>query len=104
MAIFGQAQQCEEHDSACDHGGSTNHGSFKQKGCCEDTTVLIDSDKYASKKAVTITVESAYVFFPVTALAEGFNSFVISAHTHFLNYRPPLIKRDITLLIQSFLI
>lgn len=104
IAIFGRAQQCEEHDNACDHQESTNHGSLDHKGCCEDATVLIDSDKYASKKTETITVASAYVFFPVAILAQAFNSFVVSAHTHFLDYRPPLIKLDITLLIQSLLI
>lgn len=103
MAVFGQAQQCEEHDNACDHGG-TNQASINHKGCCEDTTLLIDSYEYASKKVETVTVESSYVFLPVVALVQEFNSFKGLVFNHFLHYRPPLIERDIIILVQTFLI
>ena len=104
VAIFGKAQSCEDHGNACDHGGSTNHTSINQKGCCEDATVLIDSDKYASKKTETITVESLYVFLPVAQLVQGFSSLKGLTFNHFLHYRPPLIERDIIILVQTFLI
>lgn len=104
MAVFGQAQQCEEHDNACDHGGKANHTSVNQKGCCEDATVLIDSDKYGSKKTETVIVESSYFFLPVARLVQEFSSLEGLAFNHFLHYRPPLIERDIIILVQTFLI
>ena len=103
MAVFGQAQQCQEHDNACDHGG-TNQTSINDKGCCEDTTLLLDSYKYPSKKVETVIVQNSFIFLPVADLVQEFNPFVGLTFNHFLHYRPPLIERDIIILVQTFLI
>ncbi|MBS1554114.1 MAG: hypothetical protein JSU09_04245 [Bacteroidetes bacterium] len=105
MSIFGAAQQCEEHDNACDHRGSTSHTSINHKGCCEDATFKIDSDQYTYEPSDKISVESyQYIFLPVADVAPEFNPIVSLADTHFLHYKPPIIERDIHILVQSFLI
>lgn len=105
MAIFGQAKQCQEHDNACDHQGSANDTSINHKGCCEDASFKIDSDKYTFKVTDKITVDrSQYIFLPVVNLVQEVNPFVNLDRAHFSRYKPPLIERDITILVQTFLI
>lgn len=106
MAIFGHAQACEEHKRGCDHDADTlDDASVEQKGCCKDATVIIDSEKYSTKVSETVTVKSLTDALPlIVESVENLNSFVAVTYGHFLNYRPPLIKRDITLLVQTFLI
>lgn len=104
VAVFGQAKQCPEHDNACHYHGNTNHTSISHKGCCEDATFKIDSDKYTYKITDKITVDgSQYIFLPVAYLVQEVNPF-ISFDRHFSRYKPPLIERDITILVQTFLI
>ncbi|MEK6781135.1 MAG: hypothetical protein AABY93_05490 [Bacteroidota bacterium] len=105
MAIFGQAQQCQEHDNACDHQGSANHTSINHKGCCEDASFKIDSDKYTYKLTNKITVDgSQFTFLPIANLVREVNPFVSLNRAHFSHYKPPLIERNITILVQTFLI
>ncbi|NOS90851.1 MAG: hypothetical protein HOP30_02910 [Cyclobacteriaceae bacterium] len=105
VAIFGKAQPCAMHDRACDHNGNTNHSSIHHKGCCEDATFKIDSDKYLSKIAEKITVENAqFIFARSTDVVQEFTPGVGLTSSPFLNYKPPLIERDITILVHTFLI
>jgi hypothetical protein len=106
MAIFGHAQACEEHTRGCDHDADpSNHASVGHKGCCEEATVIIDSEKYSTKVSQTVTVKPLTDALPlIVESVENLNSFVAAARGHFFNYRPPLIERDITILVQTFLI
>jgi hypothetical protein len=102
LAIFGQAQKCEQHDNACDHGNKANHTSLNHKGCCEDTTLLIDSDKYRATEKVTVE-SPQFVCLPEISVGLEVSPDK-SQFSHFSLYKPPLIERDITLLVQTFLI
>ncbi|MBN8577914.1 MAG: hypothetical protein L6Q51_14425 [Cyclobacteriaceae bacterium] len=106
MAIFGHAQACEEHTRGCDHDGDpSDHTSVGHKGCCEDATVIIDSEKYSTKVSETITIKPLTDGLPlIIPSVEHLNSAVAVERGHFFNYRPPLIERDITILVQTFLI
>jgi hypothetical protein len=106
MAIFGHAQPCEEHTRGCDHDSATsNHESVGHKACCEDATVVVDSEKYSTKVSETVTVKSLSDALPmIVGPVENLKPFVALAHVRFFNYRPPLIERDITILVQTFLI
>jgi hypothetical protein len=105
MAVFGKAPACAGHNNVCHHDATNGHSSIHNTGCCEDATVLIDSDKYASKTTEKATVESApYIFIPITDLVQEINPYAGLARVHFSKYRPPSIERDITILVQTFLI
>jgi hypothetical protein len=102
ITVFGKAQSCKDHDNACDHGERTKQASLNHKGCCEDATLLIDSDKY--KTAERITVESPqFIYLPEVSLVLEVNPYK-SQFSQLSNYKPPLIERDITILVQTFLI
>jgi hypothetical protein len=102
MAIFGKAQPCEEHDNACHHDG-TKHTSIDPKGCCEDATVSIDGDAYKITEKVTVE-NSQFFFLSLANSVPEVNAYAGLTQAHFSRYRPPLIERDITILVQTFLI
>lgn len=106
MAISGHARACEEHTRGCDHDGDrSGHASVGHKGCCEDVTVIIDSEKYSTKVRETVTLKPLTdVLLLIIASVENLKSAVAAERRHFFNYRPPLIERDITILVQTFLI
>ena len=102
MAIFGQAEQCEQHDNACDRSDRFNHASLSHKGCCEDATLLIDSDKYRATGKITIE-SPQFIYLPEVSLVLEESTYE-NHFSNFSRYKPPIIKRDITLLVQAFLI
>jgi hypothetical protein len=102
VAIFGKAQACTEHNNACDHQENRAHSTLDHKGCCKDASVSIDSDKYSF--AQKVIVDGPQFIFLLAA--NPVQQFIISTleRVHFSTYRPPLIERDITVFVQSFLI
>ncbi len=107
MAIFGQAEACSTHEDACDAAGNMSHSHqvLNQKGCCEDTTLSFDAYKYISKITEKKTDErfESTSLPPVVAIRTP-NPFKGLAYAHFVKYKPPLINRDIAILIQTLLI
>ncbi|MDH4091760.1 MAG: hypothetical protein OEV74_16145 [Cyclobacteriaceae bacterium] len=105
VAINGKAKSCGEHDLSCDRDGNRSRMSFNHKGCCEDATLLFDSDKYFSKISEKITVENyQHISLPFVRLIERKNPTLSLGQIHSTKYKPPLIDRDITILAQTFLI
>ncbi|HEY4654324.1 MAG TPA: hypothetical protein VIH22_07410 [Cyclobacteriaceae bacterium] len=104
VAIFGKAQSCKT-DNNCDHGKRKNHTSLQQRGCCEDAMAIcmLDEYSYAAKEKITIEVTQSFLIPPVS-LIENANSCKAIDDIHHRSYKPPLIDRDITILIQTFLI
>jgi hypothetical protein len=104
VAFFGKAQPCRT-DNNCDHGRDRSHTSLEHKGCCEDATAIcmLDEFSYAAKEKITVEVSQSFIIPPVS-LIENEISYKAIANGHNRSYRPPLIDRDITLLIQTFLI
>lgn len=102
MAIFGKAQPCGEHDNACHHDG-TKRTSIDPKGCCEDATVSIDADDYRVTEKVTVE-NSQFFFLSLTNPVLEVNTYAGLKQAPFSKYRPPLIERDITILVQTFII
>ena len=75
------------------------------KGCCQDETKLIQLDAEISLPATTheFTPEQFAAVIQYCVL-NGLFSQEDKASSKYLNYRPPLLLRDIPVLIQSFLI
>ncbi|MEQ8682450.1 MAG: hypothetical protein RID25_21980 [Cyclobacteriaceae bacterium] len=107
IALFSGAEPCEmvaqkspcaseKHDSDCDH-------KITKKSCCEDHTVVMEG----SEELNIISSVSAPDFH-MTAILYAVVSFLFSDtavdHYTFNDYSPPLIERDIPVLVQSFLI
>lgn len=103
MTIFSQAQKCMRHGSGCDEGRNVGQ-TINQKSCCEDTTILIDSDRYLSKIHGSKIINSNQIAVQPVSIIQANLSIIDLSHTHYSNYKPPLIDQDITILVQTFLI
>jgi hypothetical protein len=108
IALFSGAEPCEmatqkspcatdKHDPDCEHQQVT------KKGCCEDQTVVIEGHE-----DLTQVTKVAVPDFQMIAVLYAVVSFLFSApavdYYSYNDYSPPLIERDIPVLVQSFLI
>lgn len=106
IAFFKDAKACEMMTKAppCakeDHHGGGEHEDAK--GCCEDRTHLIEGQDELKEVG---SVSLPNIQFVAVLYAVVFNYFALSDvenHT-FKKYSPPIIERDIPVLVQSFLI
>lgn len=103
IALFVKAQPCKmEMPKPC-HG---NKNQTKRNGCCEEESLLLKGkETTAELKTVTELTPSFNllgVILPVLySIIEIDSSDVSPRYAH---YKPPLVERDITLFVQSFLI
>ena len=105
MALFGQAQACSVQANGCYADLKGNNGSFHIKGCCEDKTLIIDADKFLSKVIGKIT-DKNYKITPLlpVSISQIENATDALVYAHFVKYKPPIIGRDITIIVQALLI
>ena len=75
------------------------------KGCCQDETesIQIDTELTLPATAHEITPEQFVAVIQYSVLNSLFVQ-EVETSTRYLNYRPPLLLRDIPVLVQSFLI
>ena len=75
------------------------------KGCCEDETeyVQLNSEISLPATALTITPDQFVAIIQYSVLC-GLLDQDVKTSNKYLNYRPPLLLRDIPVLVQSFLI
>lgn len=106
IAFFKNAPDCDMRAKgpACAMGDHQQEGDHEDtKGCCEDLTHLIEGqDEFKEVGAVSLPK----IQFVAVLYAVVFNYFALSDvrnHT-FKEYSPPIIERDIPVLVQSFLI
>ena len=80
-------------------------GMTIHKNCCTNKTIDISADFVADKTSSTnlIEVQKVVVCAFVEAFILGSNS-LNKLTVPYLNYMPPLLNRDIPVLIQSFLL
>ncbi len=111
IALFQQAKPCEmvtqptpcannKHGQECEHV----HVHTAKKGCCEDHFLQVEGQDELAQVAASVPmpdIQMVAVFYAVV-------SFLFDApavHTDsYKEYSPPLIERDIPVLVQSFLI
>lgn len=105
MALFGQAQACSVQVNGCYADLKGNLDSLHTKGCCEDKTVVIDAAKFLSKVTGKIADKSykkaPLVPVSISLIENATDAFV---YAHFVKYKPPIIGRDITIIVQALLI
>lgn len=86
----------------CKNESSTeNH--FRKKPCCENEYQSFDQETEFQLQIInsSVNLEFVTVFF-ITLADKAYTSEIDEAE--YLNYSPPLIERDIPVLVQSFLI
>jgi hypothetical protein len=103
IALFVKARPCKmEMPKSC-HGSKTQ---TKRNGCCEEESILLKGDETTAElKTVTELTPSfnlLNVILPVLYSLNEVDSF--SASPRYAHYKPPLVERDITVFVQSFLI
>ena len=83
---------------------SKSCSSASKKGCCEEKSIVFDGTEYqykASEQLTLLPVDFVTVSNPVVCTLD--HSFV-AFNPPFELYKPPLIERDVPVLVQSFLI
>lgn len=114
IRLFGKAKSCHEaeqaeHKPACPFHPKLQENSatstLDEKDCCTNqATYVVSGEKtseLASTKSAAHSVTLLYAILPVdkTPLPE-----ISYSSLHYLNYKPPLLNRDIPVLVQSFLL
>ncbi len=108
IVLFSTAEPCEmatkkstcaseKHDPDCDH-------EINKNGCCEDHTLIIEGRedlKVVSKVTLPDFQVAAFVIYTLVSYL-----FLepTTDYSSYKDYSPPLIERDIPVLVQSFLI
>jgi hypothetical protein len=115
FSLFGKAeschqevkkQHCTKHKKSC-HAAPSNQEKLSscKKDCCSNKTIIVESNDEARKlqslKLSQKQVEFVSVFVQVFFLVKTDLNKNIVPH---LNYIPPLLNKDIPVLIQSFLL
>lgn len=103
IALFVKAQPCKMDMPKSCHGSKAQ---TKRTGCCEEESILLKGkETTAELKTVTEltpTFNLISVILPVLYSINEVDSF--STSPQYAHYKPPLVDRDITILVQSFLI
>ena len=102
IALFGKAKPCKEVQKSC-HGAQ--HHS-KKNGCCEEESIVLKGKETTAEVKAAVEITSSFnlitVILPVLYSVINVDSFV--ATPRYAHYKPPLLERDITVFVQSFLI
>ena len=89
-------------DKGCKKEGSTEN-QIKKKPCCENEYRSLDLEDEFQPQVINSSVNLEFVAaFFITLIGKVYAA--ESDKAEYLNYSPPLIERDIPVLIQSFLI
>ncbi len=114
FSLIGKAKNCHElaQTSTCKHHKVSiqeeeeeDCDKTEKKDCCENRTATLDSDQDQQIQTIDFTLTKEVKQF-VTAYIYAFYQDKLTKKEviPFALYRPPLIKRDIPVLIQSFLL
>lgn len=110
LALFSRATPCEhalaDHEDApaCPFHKKSNQE--KEKNCCDDQQVIVEGQEHETTlSSFSPDLHPNFDFITAFALNLSENLFSTTGVNHkYHNYKPPLIRIDIPVLIQSFLI
>ena len=91
-------------DTSCNPAPRDNHDHrFQKKPCCENKFVEMDAEDATTNKVVVNSLTLDFlVTFSYTFLS--FDPFISDGDTRYLSYTPPILKQDLPVLFESFLI
>lgn len=106
-ALFVEASSC--HSKAvrkhCPHHPPAQKESEPKKGCCDTTTDFLQLD--GEQLATDCSIPSLEAPLMLAVLRVVSDVFILettnSKITHYLNYKPPLLVRDLPVSLQTFL-
>ena len=115
VSWLGKAKTCHEQAVAkpmkkCPHHqkmmqAQADGPSAKQKDCCENKTVYVHADQDVDVQPIEIFQDKQFQQFLFAYLSVFQSSHTVTSHDQaYYQYRPPLIARDIPVLVQSFLL
>ena len=103
IALFVKAQTCKEEVVKPCHGVDLHQ---KRAGCCEEKSLVVKGKVTNAEVVKPIQVSSSFyligIIAPVLYSIHAADP-AVSAIAY-KQYKPPLIERDVTVLVQSFLI
>ena len=109
-SFFGDAPNCLEkaglkNTKVCANHKTPSSPSFKKKSCCEDKLLHFQSDQDLNTQKTDFVISPQLQVF-LTAYVLVFTDWTsFKAETpRFSLYKPPLLRRDIPVLVQSFLL
>lgn len=115
VSFFGKAKTCHEMSDTASMKNCPHHQkimeqkegcSIDKKDCCSNKTVYFQSDQDQQVQTSDFVVSKQLQQFVIAYVAAFFtNDFSIESDAvSFVLYKPPLISRDIYVLVQSFLL
>jgi hypothetical protein len=100
VAFFTKAQPCQDLQKSCDD--ARHH--LKSNGCCEEESIALKGNETNAEVKTPTSLSPSFnllvVILPVLYYFTGIDYSI--ATPRYAHYKPPLIKRDITILVQSF--
>ena len=109
FSLFGEAKPCEHSGKEGDMTASCpfhkNESKEEDKNCCEDEQFVVDGldiDTPVNLFQIDLTPDWVLNLFVVNH--KNPLTVHVSTTSHYLNYKPPLLKPNIPVLLQSFLI
>lgn len=110
LALFDKATPCShalaDHDDEPACPFHKNISQEKEENCCDDQQVVVEGQEHETIVSF-FSVDLSPDFNFVAAFILSLSDRILSIHTtlkKYHNYKPPLIRIDIPVLIQSFLI
>lgn len=115
VSFFGKAKTCYEMAEVTPMKECSNHQkmmgqkegcSIDKKDCCSNKTLHFQSDQDQQFQTSNFVVSTQLQQFVIAYVAVFFtNDFSIESDANsFAHYKPPVISRDISILVQSFLL
>ena len=101
MADAAPMKNCPHHKKMMKQN---NNCSVDKKGCCDNKTMHFQSDQDQAVQTLDFTNKQVQQII-IAYVAVFFNNKLIKTDTpSFAEYKPPLVLRDIPVLVQSFLL
>lgn len=107
VSFLGQVESCEMHTRQippCQHE-QKQESQIEKKSCCKDLTIVSEYQESLTSSMVPKVIKPDFKF--IAVLSSFFTTIITEYVPYFSKYhqyRPPLINRDIPVLVQSFLI
>lgn len=113
ISFWGKAPSCHEQAAAkitCPHHQKMmleqGAAALEKSNCCDNQTVQVEADhERQSQTAAELELNSSLQYFLIAYTTSLFPAEDIArTPARYLNYKPPLLPRDILVLTQSFLL
>ncbi len=113
--VFGKARTCHEVGQGmknCPHhkqmmaSGPSNGTTISKKGCCSGKTLHLQSSQdKLSQTGNTVVISTQLQHFVVAFLSSFFKSTITEKNSpQYVHYKPPLIPKDICVLLETYLL